>query len=119
VMAGRLAFHGGWRCLTRPRPATVGARKKPLRFGTGGADLKFDQNPRGAREAKTTTAAEEIRPEEELIVVARKFISGQQEGPRSASCQAGSPAPRLIRRLVGGTDARGHLLESSNVQVSK
>ena len=79
---------GGFNPPPNRRPSEP--KKKPLRFGTGGADLKFDQNPRGAREAITTTAAEEIRPEEKLIVVARKFISGQQEGPGESWCQAGS-----------------------------
>jgi len=59
LVAGSIWFHWDVRLAVgnpAPLPASGGAKKKPPRFGTGGAkSLDNDQNPRGAVSDTATT----------------------------------------------------------------
>ena len=86
-----------------PVPVTGRSKKKPLRFGTGGADQKIDQNPRDARRADTTTTAQEIRPNE-ASVLQEDFIA--EKGAKMRTADLSRPSPEMSEIDVGAVNLR-------------
>jgi hypothetical protein len=89
--------HGRWRVFgfleNPPEAEPIGANKKPLRFGTGGAKVvQTIQAPRGARLTDTdtteATTTEAWASREALIVVPERLMNFDgEEGGRSGGCQ--------------------------------